>query len=128
MVSGVRSGQEVSNMIDGLSLSKGAYTKVFGYDLDTTWIQHTAPISHGNSGGPLVNTAGDVVGLNTISLPEGQALNYAISAKHLKRLITTVGTNILAFASLPPPRHFHQDKPSGNGRTSVYITLPSANN
>ena len=113
MVSSVRSGQEV------------AFTKTYSYDLDVTWIQHTAPISHGNSGGPLVNAAGEVVGLNTISSPAGQALNYSVSAKHLKQLITTTGTNVLAFASLPPPRNFHQSKPSGSGRPGVHITLPS---
>ena len=49
-------------------------------------IQITAPISHGNSGGPLVNVYGEVVGVNTMSLIEGQNLNFAIDIDELEKL------------------------------------------
>ncbi len=50
-------------------------------DHQGTWLQHSVPISPGNSGGPLVNMKGEVVGMNTMTLTAGQNLNFAISAK-----------------------------------------------
>jgi S1-C subfamily serine protease len=45
-------------------------------------LQHSAAISHGNSGGPLVNGQGLVLGVNTAGLQEqeGNSLFYAIDA------------------------------------------------
>jgi 2-alkenal reductase len=48
----------------------------------TGLIQTDAPINHGNSGGPLVNSAGQVVGINTLVVRGGQSnaegLGFAI--------------------------------------------------
>jgi hypothetical protein len=43
-----------------------------------TYIQHSAPINHGNSGGPLVDMSGRVVGVNTLTIEGAQNLNFAI--------------------------------------------------
>jgi len=45
---------------------------------DKTYIQHSATINHGNSGGPLVDMDGRVVGVNTLSLDNTQGLFFAI--------------------------------------------------
>ncbi len=58
-------------------------SRLFG---DEKYIQITAPISPGNSGGPLVNVYGDVVGINTMTYAEGQNLNFAIDIGELKNL------------------------------------------
>lgn len=50
------------------------------------YIQTTAPISHGNSGGPLVNTHGWVVGINTMTMAEGQNLNFALDISEVDNL------------------------------------------
>jgi S1-C subfamily serine protease len=43
-------------------------------------VQTDAAISQGNSGGPLVDERGGVVGINTFTRLEGQNLNFAVSA------------------------------------------------
>lgn len=54
---------------------------------DMTWVQTTAPISPGNSGGPLVNMQGQVVGMNTMYRLGGQNLNFAVSSIDIKKVI-----------------------------------------
>ena len=56
--------------------------KVSGIDC----IAMTAPISTGNSGGPLINSLGQVVGINTMTITDAQNLNFAIKAKQIKSL------------------------------------------
>jgi len=51
---------------------------VFNGSSDNTYIQHSATINHGNSGGPLVDMSGRVVGVNTLSLDNTQGLFFAI--------------------------------------------------
>jgi S1-C subfamily serine protease len=47
------------------ALSQRFVRALAGSGPDQTWIQHTAVLSEGNSGGPLVNEQGQVVGINT---------------------------------------------------------------
>jgi len=54
-----------------------------------TWLQTTAPISPGNSGGPLVDKLGQVVGVNTFFVARGQNLNFAISSLDIADLLAS---------------------------------------
>ena len=49
-------------------------------------IQITAPISHGNSGSPVFNLEGKVVGVVTVKVTNGQNINLAISADRVRQL------------------------------------------
>jgi S1-C subfamily serine protease len=57
-------------------------------------IQVTAPISHGSSGGPIVNSVGEVVGVAQGSLSEGQNLNFAVPAPLVSALISKTNMQI----------------------------------
>jgi hypothetical protein len=47
-------------------------------------IQHTAPISPGSSGGPLLNESGQVVGVNSFLLQGGQAIYFALPINYVR--------------------------------------------
>ncbi len=47
-------------------------------------IQTSAPINPGNSGGPLLNNAGEVIGINSSGITEAQNVGYAIPVNDLK--------------------------------------------
>ena len=63
-------------------------------------IQITAPISHGNSGGPLVNEFGEVLGVNTFMMVDGQNLNFAVSIKELDNIDRSETITIEKFGQL----------------------------
>lgn len=51
-----------------------------------TYIQISAPISHGNSGGPVVNALGEVIGIACAGFEEGQNLNLALPISVLEQI------------------------------------------
>ncbi len=53
-------------------------------------IQHDAAINPGNSGGPLINAAGEVIGVNTLGIEGAQGLFFAVPASTVAEITTTI--------------------------------------
>jgi serine protease Do len=61
-----------------------------GRKLDTgvsSFLQTDAAINRGNSGGPLLNLRGEVVGINTAINPAGQNIGFAVPISQVNRII-----------------------------------------
>lgn len=56
-------------------------------------IQHTAPLNPGNSGGPLVDSRGRVVGINTAIIAIAQGIGFAIPADTARYVISQLLTH-----------------------------------
>jgi S1-C subfamily serine protease len=76
----------VSNgIVSGLRTDKEAGGK---------FLQTTAPISPGSSGGPLFNMLGEVIGINTMYLEGGENLNFAIPINDAKLLLRNLSARV----------------------------------
>ena len=80
---------------------------------DVSYIQITAPISHGNSGGPLVNVFGEVVGINAMAYIEGQNLNFAIDIRELTKVDRSLALSLAEVCEIQYPNGY-PDEPSGS--------------
>ncbi|MBQ7351807.1 MAG: serine protease [Clostridia bacterium] len=57
-------------------------------------IQHDASLNPGNSGGPLLNSKGEVVGINTLKISGGEGIGFAIPSKSFESLLQSFVENI----------------------------------
>jgi len=53
-------------------------------------IQHTAPLNPGNSGGPLVDSRGRVVGINTAIIAVAQGIGFAVPANTARHVVSQI--------------------------------------
>ncbi len=51
---------------------------------DISYIQHDAALNPGNSGGPLVNSEGQVIGVNTFIIRDGNNIGFSLPVSYLK--------------------------------------------
>jgi S1-C subfamily serine protease len=119
-----------------LTAQSGAVTVIQTFPTGTEIIIHSADISPGNSGGPLVDTCGRVVGVNTFVNPDEQGtlrrLNYSLHTRELQRFLDGAGVAysvseeacqpMLAQAPEPPrapageePQAIPEDQPQAPG-------------
>src|SRR3989475_4619704 len=68
-------------------------------------IQVTAPVSHGNSGSPLFNMHGEVIGIVTVKVTNGQNINLALG---VSRIAALRGGELMPFDQLTPKKPGNQ--------------------
>jgi serine protease Do len=93
----VRVGQEMLALGNPLgldqSLTRGIVSAVNRvipstfFSLQEPLIQVDTPINHGNSGGPLLNRCGEVVGITTAIVPDAQNIGFAIPINLAKTVV-----------------------------------------
>lgn len=66
--------------------------KVYGDQPFENFIQTDAAINRGNSGGPLLNKSGEVVGVNTVIRVDSRGISFAVPSNVVKRVVEQLRT------------------------------------
>lgn len=74
------------NLPGEVSVTKGSFSARRDQD-GTNYLQTDTPVNSGNSGGPLINACGRVVGINSLSI-DNASINMAISAESASSIIS----------------------------------------
>ncbi len=61
---------------------------------DQTYIQIDAPINQGNSGGPLLNDNGQVLGMNTLKMSDSEGIGLAIPITRVCQYLQSLGIEL----------------------------------
>src|SRR5262249_8995628 len=69
---------------------------------ENVWVMHDAKIEPGNSGGPLINTEGEVLGINSLLIRgETGFRNLAIHVKHLHEMLDHLNAEPVRLEQVP---------------------------
>lgn len=84
------------------SVSEGIISGIdrIGSNEIDAYIQTDAALNPGNSGGPLINKKGKVIGINNFKISGGENLGFALESNYIKEVVNTIaneklGNNLL---------------------------------
>jgi len=76
------------------SVSEGIVSGIHRTGLNelNIYVQHDAALNSGNSGGPLINKEGIVVGMNNFKVSGGENLGFALESNYIKSTANSIAT------------------------------------
>ena len=82
-----------SSMGDEIKLTNGIISSKSGFQGDVTTYQISAPVQPGNSGGPLFDSNGDIIGIINAKHKAADNVTYAIKTSYLLNLFESLPTS-----------------------------------
>ena len=85
----------VQTMGDDVKLTTGVISSISGFQGDASTYQISAAVQPGNSGGPLFDTKGDLVGIVSAKHTGAENAGYAIKLSNLQALVSTLPSRVV---------------------------------
>jgi hypothetical protein len=99
---GIKAGEDLYTLGSSLgfadTFTNGIISNISRVIDKVNYIQINAAITNGNSGGPLINSYGEVIGINSAMLENGQNLNFAININQLYQVSTGNPVTVTEFS------------------------------
>lgn len=70
------------------SVTQGIVSNISGEEKKIYYIQHDAALNPGNSGGPLLDSEGKVIGMNTFTIQNGQNIGFALPSVFIRQMLS----------------------------------------
>ena len=77
-----------------IKLTNGIISSTSGFQGDVSMYQISVPLQPGNSGGPLFDDDGNVIGIVTAKHADAENANYAVKVNYLASLISNKNLDI----------------------------------
>ena len=77
-----------------IKTTNGIISSTTGFQGDVSTYQVSTPVQPGNSGGPLFNESGNVIGIINAKIPGAENVSYAIKISYLKNLTSLLEPSI----------------------------------
>lgn len=84
----------ISSMGMDIKLTNGIISSKTGYDGNIAQYQISAPVQPGNSGGPLFDKNGNIIGIVQAKHTQAENAGYAIKASYIRNLVELLPTTI----------------------------------
>lgn len=84
-----------ATMGEEIKLTNGIISAKSGYEGNLSLYQISAPVQPGNSGGPLIDNNGNVIGVICAKHTEAESVSYAVKMSQVNNLIESTSNNIL---------------------------------